>query len=291
MYYSKYYVNIYSIFNKSKNYKKTYYYIMINYDKYIKYKTKYLQSKFKSSLKGDSNNIKEIYIIRHGETEWNKLGKGQGQEADIELNETGINQAKLTGKYLKDFRISDKKFDCIISSPMVRCTETSNKIADEIYFDRKNITLNKNIKELKKGNMSGLTKEDKKMIKFNEYVNNELNKIKDPIKKYEIQNPENSEIFFQNIIKNSDLNITNVETKDEIIERTNKFIEYIKELDCNKIIIVSHSGFIEILLKTLFNLNNLPKGNMDKTKNCSICYIVYKNDVFSMISPQNTEHL
>ena len=163
---------------------------MTDNDKYIKYKTKYMQLKndikTKQNFKGGSNDIKEIYIIRHGETEWNKLGKGQGQEADIELNETGINQAKSTGTYLKDFRVSDKDFDCIISSPMIRCVETSNQIANEIGFNRENIILNEDIKELKKGNMSGLTKEDEKMKKFNEYVNSELDKIKDPIKKYKI---------------------------------------------------------------------------------------------------------
>jgi broad specificity phosphatase PhoE len=55
-------------------------------------------------MKGGSNNTKEIYFIRHGETEWNKLGMSQGSEADIELNETGRKQALLTGKYLDKFR-------------------------------------------------------------------------------------------------------------------------------------------------------------------------------------------
>ena len=37
----------------------------------------------------------EIYLIRHGETEWNTLRKLQGR-SDTELNEVGIQLAQLT---------------------------------------------------------------------------------------------------------------------------------------------------------------------------------------------------
>ena len=42
-----------------------------------------------------------IYIVRHGETNWNLEGRYQGR-IDIELNETGINQAKQISKKLKE---------------------------------------------------------------------------------------------------------------------------------------------------------------------------------------------
>ena len=37
----------------------------------------------------------KIYISRHGQTEWNALGKLQGRK-DIELNEVGRKQAEMT---------------------------------------------------------------------------------------------------------------------------------------------------------------------------------------------------
>lgn len=43
----------------------------------------------------------KIYLIRHGETSWNTLGRLQGR-TDIELNENGIRLAKITGEKLKD---------------------------------------------------------------------------------------------------------------------------------------------------------------------------------------------
>ena len=100
--------------------------------KYIKYKSKYLKI-----IKGGGKIIKEIYFIKYGQTLWNQLGKTQGFEADIELNKNGINDATITGKYLKQFRFLDKQFDCIISSPMLRCKKTAEIIATELSFDKK----------------------------------------------------------------------------------------------------------------------------------------------------------
>ena len=64
----------------------------------------------------------EILLTRHGQTEWNVLGKVQGR-ADIELNEKGIQQAEETGKALKN-----EKIDLIICSPLKRAKQTADII-------------------------------------------------------------------------------------------------------------------------------------------------------------------
>ena len=76
-----------------------------------------------------------IYVVRHGETDWNKLHKVMGR-VDIPLNETGKSQAKITSEKLKEYKI-----DLTISSPLKRACETA-KIINEtknleiIYDDR-----------------------------------------------------------------------------------------------------------------------------------------------------------
>lgn len=61
----------------------------------------------------------ELYIVRHGETHWNKGKRLQGN-LDIELNENGIQAARELADKLKDV-----PFDCIYHSPLVRAQKTA----------------------------------------------------------------------------------------------------------------------------------------------------------------------
>lgn len=65
----------------------------------------------------------KLFLIRHGETEWNHLRKMQGQ-MDIPLNEYGIELAEKTAEGMKDI-----KFDRIFASPLVRAKKTAEYIA------------------------------------------------------------------------------------------------------------------------------------------------------------------
>ena len=65
----------------------------------------------------------EIVLVRHGETEWN-VGEIYRGRADVALDEVGIKQAELLGKYL-----SGLKLDAIYSSPLRRALDTANIVA------------------------------------------------------------------------------------------------------------------------------------------------------------------
>ncbi len=67
-----------------------------------------------------------LYLVRHGETDWNRLRRIQGR-TDIELNDTGRNQALATGRLL-----ARRQWDAIISSPLSRAFETASIIAAEL---------------------------------------------------------------------------------------------------------------------------------------------------------------
>ncbi len=67
----------------------------------------------------------KLYIVRHGETVWNKLHKVQGA-ADIPLAEKGILLAEKTGEALKGV-----SFDLCITSPLVRARKTAGLILEK----------------------------------------------------------------------------------------------------------------------------------------------------------------
>lgn len=64
-----------------------------------------------------------LYLVRHGETEWNLQRRIQGS-TDIPLNDTGRLQAARTGALL-----ARRRWDDILSSPLSRAFETASIIA------------------------------------------------------------------------------------------------------------------------------------------------------------------
>ena len=89
-----------------------------------------------------------LYLIRHGETDWNAAGRYQGQ-SDIPLNRTGIQQArKIAG------RLSKEKIDAIYSSDLSRARETAEQIAQA---HKLKVTSDARWRELSFGDWEGLT--------------------------------------------------------------------------------------------------------------------------------------
>ncbi|MCU1416048.1 MAG: histidine phosphatase family protein [Schumannella sp.] len=68
----------------------------------------------------------ELYLVRHGETDWNQQRRIQGL-TDIPLNDTGREQARATGRLL-----ARRRWDAVFSSPLRRALETAEIIAEEL---------------------------------------------------------------------------------------------------------------------------------------------------------------
>lgn len=89
----------------------------------------------------------ELIIVRHGETDWNRLEKCQGI-SDIPLNLNGLRQASLVAESLKSEDISS-----VYSSDLIRARETAEKIASIHSLP---VNYDSNFREMDQGEFEGL---------------------------------------------------------------------------------------------------------------------------------------
>lgn len=120
------------------------------YQKYLKYKTKYQNTKM--NLNGGESNtfVKQYVYIRHGERpslqkdqeikeKWKNSQRYEENNRDEPLTEKGFKDSYETGVKLLD-QIDINNFDYIYSSPWTRCVQTSIQILQAIK-DNTNKTL------------------------------------------------------------------------------------------------------------------------------------------------------
>lgn len=91
-----------------------------------------------------------IYIIRHGQTDWNIEHRTQGQ-TDIVLNAEGIKQAELITQ-----KIANLKIDSIISSDLKRAYMTAQIINGKF---NKTIKADKRLREFNFGTLEGIIRD------------------------------------------------------------------------------------------------------------------------------------
>ena len=105
--------------------------------------------------------MKNILLIRHGQSEWNKLNLFTGFK-NIELSEHGIDEANKAGQNFKNLNI---KFDIVFTSELKRAQETAKIILknldqwDHLYGEGKIITDIK-LNERDYGDLTGLNKKE-----------------------------------------------------------------------------------------------------------------------------------
>jgi len=91
----------------------------------------------------------KLILVRHGETHWNEGKRIQGGDSDIELNETGLKQARKLTAFLKNESIT-----AILSSPLRRAKSTAETIASN---HRLPVEIDQGLKELNVGEMEGMS--------------------------------------------------------------------------------------------------------------------------------------
>jgi len=92
-----------------------------------------------------------VYLIRHGQTDWNRDGLCMGQ-TDVPLNPLGHEQAQRAAERLRDAAIST-----IVSSDLTRTRETARPLAEIHGLE---IALDASLRELDYGNWQGVHQDE-----------------------------------------------------------------------------------------------------------------------------------
>ncbi len=105
--------------------------------------------------------MKNILLIRHGQSEWNKLNLFTGFK-NIELSEQGIEEANKAGQNFKNL---DIKFNIVFTSELKRAQETAKIILQNLgqwdfLYNEGKIISNINLNERDYGDLTGLNKKE-----------------------------------------------------------------------------------------------------------------------------------
>ena len=161
-----------------------------------------------------------IYLLRHGQTEENRRGSYYGN-LDISLNAIGISQGNKANNFFNDI-----KLDKVFVSDKKRTTEMSKLVLGQAKIQ---VIQDNRINETNFGDFEGKTYEEIKMLYPKEcmsWQNNWMEFV-----------PPGGESYI------------------ELCERVKSFMEDIKKLECDNILICTHSGVIRAIYCYVMNEN------------------------------------
>lgn len=170
-----------------------------------------------------------LYILRHGQTELNRLNIVQGSGVDSELNEMGYAQAKA---FYEAHQHVD--FELVVTSKLRRTHQTVQGFLD------KNIPWEQTP---------------------------DVNEISWGIHEGQPQSPEQNERYYQMISEwkagNLDASIQDGESASDLLLRINRFVEWVKTRPERTILVATHGRAIRCLITCLKGLPATEMENME----------------------------
>ena len=116
---------------------------------------------------------RQVYLLRHGETFWNREDRLQGQ-LDSPLTRRGVLQALAMGETLRTFL--DAPCDCeFLASPLGRCRQTAALVAEGTGLDFNRADFHDDLKEICFGEWEGYLLQDCKTANPQEWANRREN--------------------------------------------------------------------------------------------------------------------
>lgn len=198
-----------------------------------------------------------LIIVRHGESEWNKIGRYQGQE-DAALSDLGQRQAQALGG-----RLQREKIDAMYTSPLRRAADTARAIAEyhaDVPFHTEDALL-----EIHHGAWQGL------------YSNDVKAQYGAELREWQLY-PTRSQM-------------PNGESFSNILKRVVDFKERLEaEYGEQTLLISTHDVVVKILVADALGIN-MDRINRLWITNASVSVIEYGNDLPYLVSLSEACHL
>lgn len=199
---------------------------------------------------------KEIYLVRHGETDFNKKKIIQGSGVDSSLNETGTKQSQALFQHYKHL-----DFEVVITSALVRTHQTVAPFIDlGIPWER-----HASINEMNWGTHEGKPGTPEMIQKYQEMV-----------KEWAKQNYH--------------ARLEEGESAFELNERISGFIEHLKSRNERRLLVCSHGRSMRCMV-CLFKEIPLTEMEQIQNANTGLYKIIFDNSTFHFELENDTSHL
>lgn len=197
-----------------------------------------------------------LYILRHGETDFNRLGIVQGSGVDTDLNETGREQARA---FFETYQEID--FQLVVTSKLRRTHQTVH------HFLEKEIpwVQTADINEISWGDHEG-----------------------------QPATPERTAVFHWMLREwqngNLDAAMPNGETARQLVDRVGRFVEWLKTRPEQRILVATHGRALRCLVTMLKGLGPADMEGVSHA-NTGLYVIHFQNDEFVFEVENDTSHL
>ena len=206
-------------------------------------------------MRGKIDEMTEIILARHGETEWN-VGEVFRGRIDIGLSETGIKQAELLGEYLGSFKI-----ESIQSSPLKRALSTAEIIAN---YHQLEVTINPGLIDLDFGEWHGLSHQE----------------VKDKYK----------DLYAEWTIRPDTVQMPGGESLNDVTKRVTTVVNDVIARYEGTVVLVSHRVVNKVLICALLGLDNSHFWNI-RQDTCGLTTFTYENQCIILKSHNDTSFL
>ncbi|MBA7483429.1 Phosphoserine phosphatase 1 [subsurface metagenome] len=197
----------------------------------------------------------EIILARHGETEWNIAEVFRGR-IDVELNQTGVEQAELLAEYLGGLKI-----DAVYSSPLKRALTAAEVIAGYHQLD---VEIAPGLTDFDYGKWQGLAHQE----------------VKDEYK----------ELYAQWINNPHQVRMPAGESLGDVRERAIGVVNNVIAQYAGTVVLVSHRVVNKVLICALLGLDNSHFWNI-RLDIGGITTFIYENKRFILTKHNDTSYL